>query len=235
MIADHLLREIREGLYPVGSLLPTEAEMMRAFGVSRHTVRFAVQDLKNRGIIVSRQGQGSKVVTTEPENAFVEKIQTIDELITFGQETVRELISSRVIEANVAVAETFECAIGRRLAEARMLRKTTSPNPKTIALVTLWMDALLEPVIKDLASIHKSAAEIIDDNYGYATKSVTQTVQAGMFSDEESALLEIPFGLPSLIIVRRYCTSKTATPFLVARSACRADAIKLASTFVSFA
>ena len=39
----------------------TENELMRAYGVSRHTVRAAVQDLKSRGIVSSQQGQGSKV------------------------------------------------------------------------------------------------------------------------------------------------------------------------------
>ena len=51
LISDHLLREIRQGDLPVGALIPTEAELMRSFGVSRNTVRTAIQSLKARGIV----------------------------------------------------------------------------------------------------------------------------------------------------------------------------------------
>jgi len=233
LIADHLLREIRDGTHPVGDLLPTETTLMRTFGVSRHTVRFAVQELKNRGVVASRQGQGSKVVSTQPESSFVETIQSIDELIAFGQETTRELISHQVVEANAELAQLFGCSVGRRLAEARMLRKTNDSKRITIALVTLWMDALIEPVIQDLETIRKSAAEIIADRYGYLAKSVTQTVSADVFGEEDARTLNIPSGSPALIIERRYSTAQANEPYLVARSSCRADKMKLASTFVS--
>ncbi|NKB51074.1 MAG: GntR family transcriptional regulator [Rhizobiaceae bacterium] len=233
LIADHLMREISDGLHPVGELLPTEAELMRAFGVSRHTVRFAVQDLKKRGVVASRQGQGSRVVASAPASAFIETIQSIDELITFGQATVRELIGRRVIEADELLAERFGCAVGRRLAEARMLRKTIEPQPRTIALVTIWIDALIEPVIDRFSEFHKSGAEIIADQYGYVAKEVNQTVYADTFSNEEANALGISCGSPALIIERQYRTSPTSEPYMLARSVCRADTIKLASTFVN--
>jgi len=233
LIADHLLREIRDGTHPLGDLLPTETALMRTFDVSRHTVRFAVQELKKRGVVASRQGQGSKVVSTQPDSSFVETIQSIDELIAFGQETTRELMSHHIVEANAELAQLFNCSVGRHLAEAHMLRKTLGPKPSTIAHVTLWMDALIEPVIHDLDTIRKSAAEIIADRYGYIAKSVTQTVSADVFGEEDARTLDIPSGSPALIIERRYCTAQANKPYLVARSRCRADKMKLASTFLS--
>ena len=233
LIADHLMREIQDGQLAVGGLIPTESELMRAFGVSRNTVRMAIQHLKQRGVIASRQGQGSKVIDSAREGAFIETIQSIDELVTFGQETQRELIARRSVAADADLARMFDCAIGRRLAEARMLRKTTGPAPRTIALVTLWMDVLIEPVIEGLATIRKSAAEIIADEYGYKPMSVTQTVEAGLLGDADAATLGVPPGSPALIIERRYRVEIDAEPYLIARSVCRADAIKVASTFVN--
>lgn len=233
LIADHLLREIRDGTHPVGSLLPTETALMRTFGASRHTVRLAVQGLKKRGVVASRQGQGSKVINAHPDGNWVERIQSIDELIAFGQETTRELISSQTVEANEDLAQTFGCSVGRHLTEARMLRKTLEPTPRTIALVTLWVDALIEPVTKDFGTIHKSAAEIIADKYGFVAKSVAQTVSAELFTGQDADALDVVSGSPALIIERRYFTSQIKEPFLVAQSMCRADKMKIASTFVS--
>ena len=233
LIADHLLREIRDGVYPVGGLLPTESSLMLTFGVSRHTIRSAIQALKDRRVVASRQGQGSKVISLKPEDPFIETIQSIDQLIEFGQETTRELFSHKVVEADTELAQFFGCAIGRRLAEVRMLRKTLNSQPNVIALITMWMDALIEPVVKDLDQINKSAAEIIMGKYGFVAKSVTQTVSADVFNEEDAKSLNIPSGSAALIIERRYFTALADEPYLVARSLCRADKMKLSATFIS--
>lgn len=233
LISDHLLREIRQGGLPVGALIPTESELMRSFGVSRNTVRTAVQNLKAQGVIASRQGQGSMVINCEPQGAFVETIQSIDQLVTFGQETRRELLSRRTLQADSELAKKFGCEEGRMFAEAVMLRKTLDPDSKAIAVVTLWLDILIEPVIDGFSTIHKAASEIIADQFGIEPKSVSQTVYSDILGAEDSIALGMTEGSPALIIERNYHANFDGVPYLIARSVCRADAIKLASTFVN--
>lgn len=52
---------IVKGLFPEGSLLPTEAELMDTYGVSRTTVRTAISMLVKDGLVESRQGKGTVV------------------------------------------------------------------------------------------------------------------------------------------------------------------------------
>jgi GntR family transcriptional regulator len=233
MIADQLLRDISAGRPPVGGFLPTENELMRAYGVSRHTVRAAVQDLKSRGIVSSQRGQGSKVIAAQERKGFVETIQSIDELITFGQATRRVLIDQDTVEADAALAELFGCSPGRRFAQARMLRQTLEPDPQTIALVTLWLDALLEPVIAEFEEVQKSAAEIIRNRYGYATTSVVQTIAADHLNAENARALGAEAGDPALVVTRVYTSAVEAEPFLVARSVCKATAFRVVSKFTT--
>src|SRR3954447_25848911 len=56
---------ITSGLYPLGSLLPTEAELCAEFDVSRYTVRETLRRLMALGLISRRQGSGTMVVRTE--------------------------------------------------------------------------------------------------------------------------------------------------------------------------
>ncbi|HQN12873.1 MAG TPA: GntR family transcriptional regulator, partial [Quisquiliibacterium sp.] len=49
-VADALARDIARGLYEVGSLLPTEAQLCTLFNVSRHTVREATRRLVDVGL-----------------------------------------------------------------------------------------------------------------------------------------------------------------------------------------
>ena len=57
-IATTLEAEIARGHYRAGDKLPTEAELSSRFGVNRHTVRRALADLAERGLVHARRGSG---------------------------------------------------------------------------------------------------------------------------------------------------------------------------------
>lgn len=57
-ITSQLESDIAAGHYDTGDKLPTEAELANRFGVNRHTVRRALADLAERGIVRSRRGAG---------------------------------------------------------------------------------------------------------------------------------------------------------------------------------
>ncbi len=61
-VAQTLRAGILEGQYPPGSLLPTEQQLCMQFGISRQTVRRALQVLVDQGLIQRRQGSGSRVI-----------------------------------------------------------------------------------------------------------------------------------------------------------------------------
>ena len=62
-IYDRLHEEIATGHYKPGEKLPTETELARRFGVNRHTVRHAMAELRDHGIVYSRRGAGIFVAT----------------------------------------------------------------------------------------------------------------------------------------------------------------------------
>ena len=64
LIAAQLRRQILDGTYPPGSLLPTEQQLCELHQVSRQTIRTALQDLADGGLIQRRQGSGSRVLDT---------------------------------------------------------------------------------------------------------------------------------------------------------------------------
>ena len=61
-IAAQLRRQILDGAYPAGSLLPTEQQLCSFYQVSRQTIRTALQTLSDEGLILRRQGSGSRVL-----------------------------------------------------------------------------------------------------------------------------------------------------------------------------
>lgn len=64
-IADQIEQDISIGKYAIGDKIPTEPELCALFGVSRNTIREAMQSLIHAGILEARQGDGTYVIAKE--------------------------------------------------------------------------------------------------------------------------------------------------------------------------
>ena len=73
-LARSVEKKIQDGSFPEGSRIPSEQELMRRFGLSRITVRQAMEDLFQKSIIVRKQGLGTfvqkPVMTQEVDDLF---------------------------------------------------------------------------------------------------------------------------------------------------------------------
>lgn len=104
-VADDLRRRIRAGEFAPGEKLPSESQLGAAYGVSRVTVRTALQLLESRGLVDIRHGSGS-FVTTAAATGIRAGLQ---ELLSMS-ETIRELgytpsMQRRALERRPATAE----------------------------------------------------------------------------------------------------------------------------------
>lgn len=68
-IRDHLYSQIHSGHLAPGQSLPTEAKLVESLGISRHTVRQALAELENDGVIHRVQGRGTFVTTQQQRQA----------------------------------------------------------------------------------------------------------------------------------------------------------------------
>src|SRR3989338_8687112 len=84
IVAKTLQEEIESGRIPIGSSLPSEAELQVKFEVSRCTVREALRLLRQQGYIVSQQGSGSRVITNTPARQYLQTVEDIHEVIKFN-------------------------------------------------------------------------------------------------------------------------------------------------------
>jgi len=59
LVVRALRAEILTGIYPIGTAIPSESQLVSRFGVSRHTIREALRHLRELGLVESRQGFGT--------------------------------------------------------------------------------------------------------------------------------------------------------------------------------
>ena len=94
-VSDKLEEMISTGVYKLGDKIPTEPELMELFGVSRNTLREAVQSLTWAGLLDVKQGDGTYVCA---ENRFAANMEQKYQDISF--EDISE--ARNCIEATVA-------------------------------------------------------------------------------------------------------------------------------------
>ena len=94
-IADALRTSIRTGEHGPGSQLPTIDDLAIQFGVARNTVRSALRELTDDGLVVSRQGKGVFVRSTLPEQAAAggdsTRLDALYQELTEVRDEVRDL------------------------------------------------------------------------------------------------------------------------------------------------
>ncbi|HEX4222944.1 MAG TPA: GntR family transcriptional regulator [Pseudonocardiaceae bacterium] len=104
-IVDALARDIRGGRLPRGAQLPGEHALAASFDVSRNTVRQALTELSNRGLIATQSGRGSFV--TFDGRTLDERLGWTEALAEHGVDTVATLVRLELV-VDVELARQLE-------------------------------------------------------------------------------------------------------------------------------
>lgn len=91
-IANTLSSEIHQGHYPVNERLPTEAVLSQRFGVNRHTIRRAIAQLRDEGLVYSRRGAGVFVLPQPVEYPLSKRVRFKHNVLAAGQTPSRRLL-----------------------------------------------------------------------------------------------------------------------------------------------
>lgn len=102
-IAEQIKEEIQNGVYPVGTMLPTETELEERFEVSKITVRKAIEILADDGFVHKQSGKGTTVISNRLFNhlskgasfsAILEKegVKVSKKVIGISQETAPDAL-----------------------------------------------------------------------------------------------------------------------------------------------
>lgn len=176
-VVQTLKSEIVNGVYPIDSHLPTEGELRQRFGVSRHTVREALRELKEAGLIASRQGSGTTVIRPGGPRTFVHEVTSITDLIQLNLDTTLTIEQSGMVETDRALAEHIGVAEGERWLEIKGYRYAPD-DPVPVCRTEVY-------VHKDFAGVARlvgrRAGPIylwVEDMYGESIAEIEQTLRA---------------------------------------------------------
>lgn len=147
-IAQQLRDAITGGQYGPGDKIPTEPELSAQFGVSRITVRQAVEHLVREGLVARKQGKGTFVQGPLVRHDLLELRGIYDELVDQGLQPQTELLVYGQKVPPAWIGEKLGCLGQRTLHWRRLYRLSGKP----FGLSSVYLDASCADVDRDIVS-----------------------------------------------------------------------------------
>jgi GntR family transcriptional regulator len=204
-VANQLIERISSGVYPVGSLLPTETDLTQLFQVSRHTIREAVRHLQSLGLVIRRQGHGTIVKSNQSQRQFKLAIRTFSDIENHGYFTHLVVLRSEMITADEALARDLPCDLGQRF--LHMLSRRV-PIDDTIPLPTAWNETYIIEAyagIRNEVGAHKGPIYgLIERTFNEKIGAIEQDVSAVELDAAVAKILSARPRSPGLRVKRTY-------------------------------
>ncbi|MEO5725188.1 MAG: GntR family transcriptional regulator [Ilumatobacteraceae bacterium] len=201
-IASDLRRRVEE--LGVGNLLSSESDLSAEFGASRVTVRRALEQLRQEGLVESRQGFGW-FVSGEPLRQRLTELVTIEgQLEERGFEPTRQILEFAFEAAPPRVRKALMCE------QVLRVKRLNLADGHPFAVVTVWCPSELGQLLSRREVERKPFYELLD----VELRGATQTIGADVASAEIAGLLKVPAGSP-VLRCERVTTDVDGNPVLM--------------------
>lgn len=203
LVAQSLIEDITGGRYPVGSLLPTELDLCKQFGVSRHTIREAVRRLQERGLVTRQRGIGTSVKANRVDTRYVQSSMEISDLPRYVEDTRLVTTEAEDVIADAPLAELLKCPPGQRWVKVRGFRYA-GKGKLPMALTDIYINAAYGGVRRLIGTMKVPVYTLIERHYGITIVEVRQDISATVIGVADAKRLSVKPGSAGLVVTRRY-------------------------------
>lgn len=195
-VEQRIEKAIMDGALPAGARLENEVALGERLNLSRPTIRRAIQDLVDKGLLVRRRGIGTQVVHGRVTRG-VELTSLFDDLNQGKKKPETRLLSYALDKANDTVADRLGVAVGSPVLHIKRVRLA---DAVPVAVLENWLpEQFFDISESELAEF--GLYEIIRMR-GVAIRVAKQKIGARTSNGAEAALLDIDRGTALLTMER---------------------------------
>ena len=204
-IAKDLAEQIASGKVTVGSLLPTEFELCERYDASRYTVRIALGQLQEQGLISRRKNVGTRVESSRPTGGFMQSLASVEDLVQFGATHIRVVRDVGEVVVDLQQSQVLGCPGGSRWLRISSLRMDGGKKSRPIG----WTDVYIDPAYAEIGPMVRKApqtliSELIESRYGRRIARIRQDIRASTVPARLAEELNVDAGSAALMVIRRY-------------------------------
>ncbi len=222
-LKNDLVDEIHAGVYAPNDRLPSQRELGERYGLSHMTVRRAINELVQEGVIYARQGQGIYVADSKQEAERGPLFSFTEDMALRGMRASSRVLEKRIVNASTMLASTLQVVVGQPLVCLRRLRLADN---EPMAIQTAYVPSRLCPGLLELDLEDASLYELLQRHYGLRIDDRQSAAGAAMTTEEEASLLGVAH--PAALLVTEQITFlDTGAPIEFVRSLYRGDRYQL--------
>lgn len=195
-VSSRLEAAITSGAIPTGARLENEIAIAKKLGLSRPTVRRAIQDLVDKGLLVRRRGIGTQVVQGQVTRQ-VELTSLYEDLQSANHDPGTRVLDHGIIAASDSVATALGIAAGAEVVYVRRLRST---DAVPVAVLENFLPTEFSDVTTE--QLEQRGLYQILRARGVTIRIAKQKIGARRAHGDESELLDIDRGGPVLTMER---------------------------------
>lgn len=203
MVYSELKQKILDGEYAIGSFLPTEAEFIETLGVSRTTLRRALEMLSREGFLRSTAGRGTEVMDFRTRQSLNTITSISETLQRKGMQVRSKSLYIDQIQADAKLASELAVAEGTEITRVQRIQLA---NEIPVAIMKNYLIAALVPDMAKRMTIDQSLYLFMERQYGITIEKALDRISARAASFTDAEILGVPVGEP-LIAFARICYS----------------------------
>lgn len=218
-IEQDIFEKIQSGEYAENTTIPTEMELSEQYGVSRPTVRQAIQSLVNDGYLERNKKRGTQVIQTKIPQEFTRYVEGFgSEFYSKGLAPKTKVLNFTKTTATKEVAENLEIKEGDPVFKLLRLR---IPDDKPAVFIMSFIPCALVPKLESIDFTDHSLYATFRE-MGQPIESVTWRLEIEQADTTTSVLLDVAENDPLFNLNTRGFT-KNRTPIEYSISKYRGD------------
>ncbi|MGD6775606.1 MULTISPECIES: GntR family transcriptional regulator [Bacillaceae] len=220
-LESYIKNQIEAGFILPGENIPSEREYAENYGISRMTVRQAINSLVNEGLLYRKKGSGTFVSEKKIEQPLQGLTSFTEDMQKRGMTPTSKLIHFEVIPANSFIANELKISEYAPVYEIKRIRLA---DGEPMALETNYLSANL---VKGLTEekVKASIYSYVEEKLGLRITHAEQMIESVRATDDHEKLLNIEKDHPMLYI-QRNTFLHDGTPLELVRSVYRGDRYK---------
>lgn len=220
-IQNELKKEIDDGFLKNGDLVPSENELKDKYGVSRMTVRQALNNLVNDGYLYRHKGKGTFVSQRKIEKNIHGVRSFTEEMAETNRKVSSKILKFEKIIAPAAISDKLFLS---KKEEVYQIERVRFGDDTPVLYEQLYIPVKLFKTI-DENDLKSSFYEYVEKQMGFQISHCLQSIEAIATPKEIYEILEIDQTVPTLLIVRNTFLSN-GRPFEYVKSFYRSDQYK---------
>ena len=220
---------IANGDWATGAQIPNEESLCKLFGVSRITIRHALRNIEESGLLRREHGRGTFVRSATVIAGARGLTSFTEEMANLGLQVGSRLLAAEMVPASQQVAEALDIEPGDPVVRLRRLRLGNDApiGIQTAHLPDARVPGFLAHVAGDAAQF-TSLYATLRQRYGIAPREAREVYRVGTVASEDADLIQLPAGSPAFIVER--ATFDAHGPFEFTLSTMRGDRYEIRST-----